>query len=222
MLTERQKQLLKTIITYYIKDAQPVASGFLANKLKTSVSSATIRNEMVALEKAGYIEQPHTSAGRIPTQKAYQFYVEQILDIKKSKKILSINEVELVEDIKNLAKRISDLTGNAVVVAFAKNDFYYTGISNLFSQAEFADRKMIISMSQIIDHLDKVLKELFDDVDALQIMIGENNPFGNKCSSVIGSFKFNKEKCLMAVLGPVRMDYEKAYAAINEVIENIK
>lgn len=222
MLTERQKQLLQTIITSYIKDAQPVASGFLANKLKDSVSSATIRNEMVELEKAGFIEQPHTSAGRIPTEKAYQFYVELILDTKKIKKSLNIKEIKNNEEIKNLAKKVSELTGNAVIVAFAKNDFYYTGISNLFSQVEFADRKMLINMSQIIDHLDNKLKDLFEDFSGVEILIGQNNPFGNKCGVVFGSFNFLNEKRLLAVLGPIRMDYERALGLIKEIVENIK
>jgi len=222
MLTERQKQLLQTIITSYIKDAQPVASGFLANKLKDSVSSATIRNEMVELEKAGFIEQPHTSAGRIPTEKAYQFYVELILDTKKIKKSLNIKEIKNNEEIKNLAKKVSELTGNAVIVAFAKNDFYYTGISNLFSQVEFADRKMLINMSQIIDHLDNKLKDLFEDFSGVEILIGQNNTFGNKCGVVFGSFNFLNEKRLLAVLGPIRMDYERALGLIKEIVENIK
>jgi len=222
MITERQKQLLKTIITSYIKDAQPVASGFLANKLKDSVSSATIRNEMVELEKAGYIEQPHTSAGRVPTEKAYQFYVNEILDYKKNKNLLKVNNIDSIDGIKTVAKKISDLTGDAVIVAFAKNDFYYTGISNLFSKAEFADRKMLINMSQIIDHLDKVLEEIFDELEGITIKVGQGNPFGSKCSAVLGSFSLKKEKKIMAVLGTWRMDYERAYTLINEVVENIK
>ncbi|KKQ80037.1 MAG: Transcriptional regulator of heat shock protein [Parcubacteria group bacterium GW2011_GWC2_38_7] len=222
MITERQKQLLKTIITTYIRDAQPVASGFLANILKATVSSATIRNEMVALEKEGLIEQPHTSAGRVPTEKAYQFYVKEILDLDKAKVSININKISSVEDIKTLAKQMAEFTGEAVVVAFAKNDFYYTGISNLFSKPEFADRNMIINMSQVIDHLDKVLENLFVDSEEIEVMIGQANPFGNKCSAVLGSFKFQKEKRLIAVLGTLRLDYEKAYALIKEVRENIK
>lgn len=222
MITERQKQLLKTIITTYIKEAQPVASGFLSNKLKATISSATIRNEMVALEKEGLIEQPHTSAGRIPTEKAYQFYVEEILDFSKVRIFLNIEKIDSVENIKSLAKQIAELTDDAVVVAFAKNDFYYTGISNLFSKPEFADRKMLINMSQVIDHLDKVMEDLFEDSDKVEIMIGHNNPFGTKCSAVLGSFNFQKEKRLIAVVGTLRLDYEKAYALIKEVIDNIK
>lgn len=224
MITERQKQLLKTIIATYIKDAQPIASGLLANKFKSTISSATIRNEMVVLEKEGLIEQPHTSAGRIPTEKAYNFYVENILTFAPDKKNLDfdLNKVTSLEDIKTVAKRIAELTGDAVVVAFAKNDFYYTGISNLFSKVEFADRQMLISMSQVIDHLDKVMEDLFVEASEVEIMIGHKNPFGNKCSAVLGSFTFQKEKRLIAILGTLRLNYEKAHSLIKEVIDNIK
>lgn len=222
MITERQKQLLKVIISSYLKEAQPVASGFLVKKLKASISSATIRNEMVALEKEGLIEQPYTSAGRVPTEKAYQYYVDELVDFKTSKSILNLGEISSPEMIKNIAKRISEITGDAVIVAFAKNDFYYTGISNLFAKEEFADRKMLISVSQIIDHLDKVVGDLFDDLDEIEIMIGHKNPFGTKCSALVGAFSYQKEKRLIAIVGPLRMDYEKAHALIKEIVQNIK
>ncbi|MBI5077579.1 hypothetical protein HZB94_04335 [Candidatus Falkowbacteria bacterium] len=77
MLTERQKKILHLIIESYIKEAQPISSGFLAKKIGGQISPATIRNEMLELERARYIEQPHTSAGRIPTGKAYQWLVEE-------------------------------------------------------------------------------------------------------------------------------------------------
>ncbi len=222
MITERQINILRAIIATYLKEAQPIASGLLVDKFKGKISSATIRNEMVVLEKEGFIEQPHTSAGRVPTEKAYNFYVENLLDCSDKKKLLNIGQFFSNDEVKGLARDISFLTGDAVIIAFAKNDFYYTGLSNLFAKEEFADRNMLISVSQIIDHLDRVVEEIFDNSKDIEILVGSKNPFGNKCSAVIGVFKYKRKKHLLVVLGPIRLDYQKAYTLVQEVVENIK
>src|SRR3990172_8233860 len=79
MLTERRQQLLRFIVDEYVRTAQPVASGAIVHRYHLPVSSATIRNEMARLEDEGYIVQPHTSAGRAPTDKGYRYYVEALM-----------------------------------------------------------------------------------------------------------------------------------------------
>lgn len=79
-LTARQKQILELIVREYIASAIPVASATVAGKLSPTVSSATIRNEMAVLEEQGYITQPHTSAGRVPTDRGYRFFVESVME----------------------------------------------------------------------------------------------------------------------------------------------
>jgi heat-inducible transcriptional repressor len=79
MLTERRQQLLQYIIDEYVGTAQPVGSGALVEKYHLPLSSATIRNEMAKLEEEGYIGQPHTSAGRVPTARGYRYYVEALM-----------------------------------------------------------------------------------------------------------------------------------------------
>lgn len=79
MLTERRQKLLQIIIDEYVSTAQPVGSNALVEKYGLAVSSATIRNEMAHLEEEGYIAQPHTSAGRVPTDIGYRYYVEALM-----------------------------------------------------------------------------------------------------------------------------------------------
>src|SRR3990172_5686785 len=79
MLTERRQRLLHLIVDEYITTAQPVASGAIVQKYRLPVSPATVRNEMALLEEEGYIGQPHTSAGRIPTDRGYRYYVEALM-----------------------------------------------------------------------------------------------------------------------------------------------
>jgi heat-inducible transcriptional repressor len=79
-LTRRQEQILALIVRAYTKNPEPVSSRHLAEQLETSVSSATVRNEMAVLENLGYITMPHTSAGRVPTQNGYRYFVRRLLD----------------------------------------------------------------------------------------------------------------------------------------------
>src|SRR6202789_2426852 len=77
-LNERQAAILEAVVTEYIGSAEPVGSSHVANAPGVQVSSATVRSEMVALERDGYLVQPHTSAGRIPTDKGYRFFVDHL------------------------------------------------------------------------------------------------------------------------------------------------
>src|SRR5512145_3065608 len=78
-LTERAQQLLKLLVEHYIRDGQPVGSRTLARDLGLNLSAATIRNVMADLEELGFVTSPHTSAGRVPTDKGYRFFVDTLL-----------------------------------------------------------------------------------------------------------------------------------------------
>lgn len=220
-MQERQKQLLKIIIEEYVKTAQPVASGFLVYKLSEKISSATIRNQMAELEKKGFIEQPHTSAGRVPSVLGYRFYVENYLQEKQLDKKLQnkiIGALKKTEDkraaLKILAKKIADISKETVIVAFAKNDVFYTGLSNLFAKPEFSSKELVIDISKVIDHLDKVIYNLFDKVKKIEIKIGPDCPFNKNCSVIVGNYK---KDAIIAILGLTRIDYQRNFDLINFV-----
>ena len=82
MLDERKATILRAVVTEYIETAQPVGSGHVARSTTVNVSSATVRNDMAALEEEGLITAPHTSSGRIPTDKGYRTFVDQIAAVK--------------------------------------------------------------------------------------------------------------------------------------------
>src|SRR4030065_1081271 len=79
LLTERQRLILALVIHTYIETAQPVGSKALTERYKLDTSSATIRNDMVELTEGGYLRQPHTSAGRVPTEEGYRYFVRQLM-----------------------------------------------------------------------------------------------------------------------------------------------
>jgi len=123
-MTERKKEILKAIVNEYIMTAEPVGSRTLARRYDFGVSPATIRNEMADLEEANYLEQPHRSAGRIPTDKGYRFYVDDLMELKKisQKMIGSIKEniiskqVGIQEIIQQTSQMLSDLTNYTALV----------------------------------------------------------------------------------------------------------
>jgi len=97
-LSGRAQLLLKALIENYIRDGQPVGSRTLSRDSGLSLSSATIRNVMADLEDLGFVASPHTSAGRIPTDKGYRFYVDLLLDTKRSPRTASAVEARLRRD----------------------------------------------------------------------------------------------------------------------------
>lgn len=107
MLNDRKKRVLKAIIEEYINTAEPVSSGSIVEHYIPDCSSATIRNEMAELEQLGYIEKPHTSAGRIPSVKGYRFYVDELLNDEN----ISLDEIQYIKtQLETKVNEIEDLT----------------------------------------------------------------------------------------------------------------
>ena len=223
----RQQELLKIIIKEYIKTAEPISSGFLVEKFRLPYSPATVRNELVKLEEEGYIHQPHTSAGRIPTIKAYQFYIRNFLSPKQpaAKDTKNFSDFRGGEEIslKQAAKDLADLAGLAVFWAFSRNDLYYTGISNLLSQPEFAPASKVIDVSHVIDQMEENINELYPQTTVEpQILIGDDNPFGAFCGAVITKYRTNSEYGMFGIIGPVRMDYDRCLGLVEYIKNNLK
>lgn len=125
MLDERKKKILQAIIDEYINTAEPVSSATLVQKYELDCSSATIRNEMVNLEKEGYLDKPHTSSGRVPSARGYRFYVDELLkdddisleEIKyiQSKLETRVNEIEeLTKIATNTLSEVTHYTSVAI------------------------------------------------------------------------------------------------------------
>ena len=143
MLSERQVNILSAIVEQYAEVASPVGSHLLAKLF--NVSSATIRAEMAQLEKLGFIEQPHTSAGRVPTDKGYRFYVNRMSENgqleapQRGERALTarIGEGSVPErSIRNTVDTLVELTHNLGLATIGKQ-LYMSGLSNLFGQPEF-------------------------------------------------------------------------------------
>ena len=121
-LDERKEKILKAIIQNYLETGEPVGSRTISKYSDLKLSSATIRNEMSDLEELGYIIQPHTSAGRIPSDKGYRFYVDQLIHEKETEVtqvrdmvIQRVDRVELL--LKQMAKLLASNTNYATLIS---------------------------------------------------------------------------------------------------------
>jgi heat-inducible transcriptional repressor len=124
MLDDRKANILRAVVEEYIETAQPVGSGHVAAAPGVGVSSATVRNDMAALENEGYLVQPHTSAGRIPTEKGYRYFVDHVAspgrltnpDVAQIRSFFSDAHGELEKMLSDTSRLLADLTSYAAVV----------------------------------------------------------------------------------------------------------
>ena len=130
-MDDRKRRVLRAIVTLYGADGEPVGSGLLAEQFGHAVSSATLRNEMAALTKLGLLEQPHTSAGRVPSAKGYRYYIDNLLDTgarlpAEEKRQIDLLFREMDYDPERLAesaaRALADLTGYCVVATTPKSE----------------------------------------------------------------------------------------------------
>ena len=239
-ITPRQTQILVAIIEQYAEVASPVGSITLAKLF--NVSSATIRSEMAKLEDLGLITQPHTSAGRIPTDKGYRFYVnrltaqsegedEQILlNANNSKDSLRgfraiSSRVSAQNDrsdhaIRSAVDSLVELTGN-LGLATIGDQLYINGIYNLFSQPEFESGEAVQSVAQLLDNLEPWLREVTPN-EPLNVYIGSENPIGKSSGASLIISKFESpfsENSYIGVLGPTRQNYGKVVRLVQKTGE---
>ena len=174
MLKERQKSILEAAILEHIKTTKPVASQELAQNFRLGAGPATVRNEMLRLDQLGYLEQPHTSAGRVPTDKGYRFFVDNLLaevDLKDTEKRAIKKIFANLDDeekfIRELSKIISHLTGSlAGAGIFDEKIFYESGLAEVLKEPEFQETEYMQQFGQLVDNLEENLQEFLDDQNA--------------------------------------------------------
>jgi heat-inducible transcriptional repressor len=167
-MTTRREAILEAIVREYIDTANPVSSLIIVQKYDFPYSPATVRAEMAELEQEGLIVQPHTSAGRVPTEKGYRYFVDMIQ--KEEQEIAIREERSLKKRIESMHSdynrmfnaatlALAELTCNVGISTVGDNTFSH-GIANLFRQPEFLDYSQIIKVAEILDNIPSLLREL--------------------------------------------------------------
>lgn len=219
-MTERQRLILAAIIEQHAEIAAPVGSIMLAKLF--GVSSATIRSEMARLEEMGLIEQPHTSAGRVPTDAGYRFYVNTLNEGYVPENPLLDRGARAIDArvnthgdradraIRSAVDSLVDLTQN-LGLATIGDELYLSGIGNLFSQPEFLHGDHAQSVARLLDNLEPWLREVAPN-EPLNVYIGSENPIGKSSGATLIISRFRSpysDHSYIGVLGPTRQSYAK-------------
>lgn len=214
MITDRQSQILNAVIEEYIKNAIPISSGAIFDIGILDVSCPTIRNEMADLTEMGYLAQPHTSAGRVPTELGYRFFVDKIISRRAS-----LAEDGEARRAKNLRKKSSNKINEAAyelsletndVVLFIDDsgEVKHIGLNKVLRKPEFSTRNAVLAIIEELDRFEKYAQDLEKEIkDELEVFIGSENPFfENREFSMLAS----RPDCgFIALIGPMRMNYRK-------------
>lgn len=220
-MTDRQRAILSAIVEEYAEMAIPVGSVTLAKLF--GVSSATIRSEMAKLEELELIESPHTSAGRIPTDKGYRAYVNALTEAEElAQRQLADRTLHALDArvqtygnaadraIRSAVDSLVELTGN-LGLATIGDQLYMNGISNLFSQPEYLSGRHVQAVAQLLDNIEPWLREVAPN-KPLNVFIGSENPIGKSSGATLIISKFCSpfsDSSYIGVLGPTRQDYAR-------------
>jgi len=214
-LTERQSKILIWIVKDYINLARPISSEFLERKYKIGISSPMIRIELQRLTEKGFLEKPHASAGRIPTDKGYRFFVNKVIKRKKKFKAENFWVKKEIDDVikflQILTKDLAEKTKTFVLSYLKENEILFKEGLDVFKEPEFKDKEIFSDFLEFVEDFEKNFCE-FKINSEIKVFIGKENPFkrGEKFSAIFSKCCLPKKKeGFFALVGPKRMDYYK-------------
>lgn len=232
-MQDRQRQILKAIIQEFVETAEPVGSKTIMVSYKFNVSPATIRSDMADLEKEGLLSQPHTSAGRIPTDAGYRFFIDDLVDFEQTRlqaaSIVSQIKKEFFKDklkrqIHDAVSLLSKATNNISFATLPDSQTFYLGVSNILKSPEFLRDPM--QASQVVEVFEdnnnflNFLDTLKDSPEKTQIFIGKEN-FLEKiqsCSLIISKYNNENYDGFIGIMGPTRMNYPYNTVILEEIV----
>ncbi len=240
-MSERQQEVLKMVIEEYVRTAEPISSKLLVQAGDFGVSPATLRAELQDLEEGGYLQQPHTSAGRVPTEKAYRFYVNSCVQQGKqpaaeARRRISTAVQESHNDPARLSKALADvlaaLTDHLVITGIVeRQDFFKRGLSALFENPEFQLFDNTFRLTRFFEEFEGLFeqmeRELFagEPINAFRITIGRENPMNDVANQTVMAAEYPLPGRLtgsIVIIGPMRMDYRRNVGLLNYTVEEIQ
>ena len=246
-ITERQTEILNRLIQEYIDSARPVSSQLLEKKYDFSICPAMIRIEMQKLTDQGFIQQPHTSAGRVPTDKGYRFFVDNLLahlnfpqekfgglkkEISELEDIFQKAEKDIFKLASRLTKFLAEQSSNFTILNLLERDFFWKeGWEEILKEPEFEEKDLISNFTELLESFEENIENLkinpvrnrrfLNGVNSgIKIYIGKENPFSKtKDFSIISSRCHlpEGEEGIISLLGPKRMAYDKNISLINSL-----
>ncbi len=241
-MDKRKLSILKAIIETFIRQGGPVGSHYLLEEFDIPVSPATIRNDMMFLEKEGLIYQPHTSAGRVPTEQGLRFFVDQVMEEPKVKLPHEyIQKLAQVQEFKQqiegqriehaIYRSVGILAKMTNEVSFATlpwlGETYYLGLANALKKPEFADSARFSTVVEVLEDQDHFLK-LLESIEMsrdVTVLIGRENIIEaiQGCSLLVTHYHVdNVYQGAIGILGALRMNYPHNVAAIHAIRDDIE
>jgi heat-inducible transcriptional repressor len=238
-LSDRQVQILKTVIEEYTSTAEPVGSVTLEKKYNLGVSPATIRNEMMALTKMGFLLQPHTSAGRIPTPMALKYYVRELV---KEQELSVADEVAVKEKVwdqrfdvdkflHQVTRVLAERTNALAVSCTSRGDTYHAGYAHILENPEFYDIDVAREVLSLIDEFSD-LNEIFAKAsgdEPVHILVGDDldSKYFQSLGMVFTEFSGPQVSGTIGIIGPSRFNYPQLIPVVryfgglvNEISKN--
>jgi transcriptional regulator of heat shock response len=219
-MTERTGQILEAVIQEYINTGEPVSSGLLYDRYDFGIKPAMIRLELDELEEKGFLEQPHHSAGRIPTNTGYEFFAKRILGSDQTARPVHApkkNELrQLLEEQAwpDLMAELSNQLGLLSVAADrARDAVYKSGLERLIDSLDWQDQNGIRSVIHDFQEVDQRMTDFGDNKMEAgpNIFIGKKSPVtkSESLSVIGGNYIVGDSTVTIFVIGPKRMDYKK-------------
>ena len=230
-MSSRRLEILRAIVDEYVATQEPVGSKSIADHHGLGISPATIRNEMAILEEEGLITQPHTSAGRIPTDRGYRVFVDKLATVKplstaerRAIETFLEGSNDLEELLKRSAKLLADITKQVAVVTYpilgeSREKLAISGTAHLARSGE----DLGFTLSPILEALEEqvVLLRLLNEVHpTVHVRIGSEQTETNLQATSLVTVGYGGDAAqigALGVLGPTRMDYAGSMAAVDAV-----
>ena len=214
-MNDRSVAILEAAIGEFINTGEPVSSAMLYENYDFGIKPAMIRLELEALEREGFLEQPHHSAGRSPTDKGYEFFAERALRIQPGQDankngIRNLFEKSAWHDL--LSEFSSELGILGVIADFANNAVYKMGLEGLVARLDCEDRCEISSVIRDFEEMDEQLPRATKKIgDGPKVFVGKKSPVtkSENLSVVGGNYKIRGAEVTILAIGPKRMDYRK-------------
>ena len=228
---QRKERLLGIVVNEYIQTISPVSSGHIAQKYGLDVSPATIRNILAELEEEGFLTHPHTSAGRMPTQDGYRYYVDHLMyEIALLEEQKSRIKQEYEHERRNLeavlektSEMISELTHYTSIVSIEGQNrrIFCSGTRYVVEYPDYQDLKQIRDILTLLEEKETILELINRELrQKIQVFIGHEIACRNieDCSIAVSAYHLRDgQSGRIAVLGPKRMDYQKVISALDYI-----
>jgi len=225
---QRKDIVLGLVVDEYIKTVTPVSSGHIARRYIRDLSPATIRNILAELEREGLLMHPHTSAGRVPTQDGYRYYVDNLMSeiqiLKQEKVKIKSEYATQVKDLEGILEKtsqvLSDLTHYTSIISIDGGDrIFCKGVCHVVGYPEYQDLTKIRDILQALEEKERLLDIINQEIrQKIQIYIGHETAFANiqNCSLAISPYRTkDNARGRIAILGPTHMDYPRVVSMLD-------